>query len=481
MIIYDSFDAKEKVFVPVSAGRVRMYVCGLTPYDRMHIGHLRTYVFFDVVRRYFEYKGLEVIYVQNITDVEDKVFNRAKELGIHPLELTERNMKKALEEMDALNIKRPTILQKVSENIPAIISLIEKIIERGYAYESDGDVYFSVLKFKEYGKLSKQKIDELISGARVEVGEKKHNPLDFALWKKSKENELVFDSPWGKGRPGWHIECSAISSKYLGDTIDIHGGGRDLIFPHHENEIAQSEAASGKKFVNYWMHTGFLTINGEKMSKSLNNFVTAGDVISKYEPNTIRWYLLTRHYRSPIDFSFEALDEAKKHMERITNTLEFARVAIERSAGTDRNIEAEVDRWKSEFFSAMENDFNTANALVALNEIIKIINKSLNDKNVHGESLRYALNELLTLLGILGISIALKRDDEYIEKLKPICSEYGVNIESGLYGAVESLLAIRENARKEKRYADSDKIRKALADAKIIVEDIGSSSLWRRG
>lgn len=481
MIIYDSFDAKEKVFVPVSAGRVHMYVCGLTPYDRMHIGHLRTYVFFDVVRRYFEYKGLEVIYVQNITDVEDKVFNRAKELGIHPLELTERNMKKALEEMDALNIKRPTILQKVSENIPAIISLIEKIIERGYAYESDGDVYFSVLKFKEYGKLSKQKIDELISGARVEVGEKKHNPLDFALWKKSKENELVFDSPWGKGRPGWHIECSAISSKYLGDTIDIHGGGRDLIFPHHENEIAQSEAASGKKFVNYWMHTGFLTINGEKMSKSLNNFVTAGDVISRYEPNTIRWYLLTRHYRSPIDFSFEALEEAKKHMERITNMLEFARVAIERNSGTDRNIEAEVDRWKSEFFSAMENDFNTANALVALNEIVKIINKSLNDKNVHGESLRYALNELLTLLGILGISIALKRDEEYIEKLKPICSEYDVNIEGGLYGAVESLLAVRENARKEKRYADSDKIRKALADAKIIVEDIGSSSLWRRG
>lgn len=481
MIIYDSFDAKEKKFIPARDNRVHMYVCGLTPYDRMHIGHLRTYIFFDVVRRYFEHLGFEVIYAQNITDVEDKVFDKAKELGIHPLELTEKNMKKALEEMDALNIKRPTLLQKVSDNIPAIISIIKKIIANGYAYESGGDVYFSVLKFKDYGKLSKQRIDELISGARIEPGEKKHNPLDFVLWKKSKENEVVFDSPWGIGRPGWHIECSAISSKYLGETIDIHGGGRDLIFPHHENEIAQSEAAFGKRFVNYWMHTGFLTINGEKMSKSLNNFVTAGDIIGRYEPSVIRWYLLTMHYRSPIDFSFEVLDETKRHIDKMINALEFARVAIERSTGMNRSIENEVDAQKAAFFKAMEEDFNTASALVAINEIIKIINKNLNNKDVYKESLKYAVDELVGLLGILGVQVVLKEDKDYLEKLEDICKEHNVDISNGLFASVESLLAIRESLRKERKYADSDRIRKALADSKIIVEDIGGVSLWRRG
>ncbi len=481
MIIYDSYDAREKEFAPVNENEVRMYVCGLTPYDRMHIGHLRTYVFFDVVRRYFEHLGYDVNYVQNITDVEDKVFNRAAEMGIHPLELTEKNMKKAIEEMDALNIKRPTMFQKVSDNIPAIISLTKKIIENGYAYESANDVYFSVLKFRDYGGLSKQKVDELVSGARVEPGEKKHNPLDFVLWKHSKEKEVVFDSPWGVGRPGWHIECSAISSKYLGETIDIHGGGRDLIFPHHENETAQSEAATGKKFVNYWMHTGFLTINGEKMSKSLNNFVTAGDVIGKYTPTVIRWYLLTRHYRSPIDFSFEVLDETGKHVEKMMNALEFARVAMERSSGTDRSIEGEVAAQKVLFHKAMNEDFNTANAFVAVNEIIRIINKGLNSRDVYKESLRNAVDELIGLLGITGISIELNKDDEYEGMLEGICREYKVGMEDGLFAAVEELLSIRETMRKEKRYADADKIRRALVESRIIVEDVGGVSLWRRG
>jgi cysteinyl-tRNA synthetase len=419
--------------------------------------------------------------VQNITDVEDKVFNRAAEMGVHPLELTEKNMKKSIEEMDALNIKRPTMFQKVSENIPAIISLTKKIIENGYAYESSNDVYFSVLKFRDYGGLSKQKVDELVSGSRVEPGEKKHNPLDFVLWKQSDEKEVVFDSPWGVGRPGWHIECSAISSKYLGETIDIHGGGRDLIFPHHENETAQSEAATGKKFVNYWMHTGFLTINGEKMSKSLNNFVTAGDVIGKYEPNVIRWYLLTRHYRSPIDFSFEVLDETKKHLEKMMNALEFARVAMERSSGTDRSIEEEVAAQKVLFHKAMNEDFNTANAFVAVNEMIRIINKSLNSRDVYKESLRNAVDELIGLLEITGIGIELNRDDEYEGMLEGICREHKVGMEDGLFVAVESLLSIRETMRKEKKYADADKIRKALTESKIIVEDVGGVSLWRRG
>ncbi len=479
--IYDSQDGVVKEFKPVEPGKVRMYVCGLTPYDSMHVGHLRTYIFFDVVRRYLEYLGYEVEYVQNVTDVEDKIFKRAKELGIDPLELTHKVMKEALSEMDRANIKRPTLLERVSDNIDAIERLIERIIKNGYAYENNGEVYYSVLKFKEYGKLSKQKIDDLISGARVKPNENKKHPLDFALWKKSKEGELVYESPWGPGRPGWHIECSAISTKYLGDTLDIHGGGRDLIFPHHENEIAQSEAATGKRFVNYWMHTGFLTINGEKMSKSLGNFITAHELLDRYpDTNIVRWYLLTRHYRSPIDFGYDKIDEIKTHLEKVYSTIEFARVA-------SRKLKGEVDysdkftELKREFMEAMNNDFDTPRALVILNEIIKLLNKIMVKEDTRGDSVKLGYTLLIELMEtILGMHIKLKEDNKYIEKLKEIMDKEG--IKSGdLYEIVEQLLSLRKQYRINKKFEEADKIRDELKNAGIVVIDYSREySLWRR-
>ncbi|MEM0438282.1 MAG: cysteine--tRNA ligase [Candidatus Micrarchaeia archaeon] len=479
MRIFDSFASEEKEFAPASGNEVKMYVCGLTPYDRMHVGHIRTYVFFDVVRRYLEHKGYAVNYLQNVTDVEDKVFKRAAELNVHPLKLAEDNMQLALAEMDRLGIKRPTRIEKVSDNIHSIIALIQRLIERGYAYEAGGDVYFSVEKFSGYGLLSRQDTGALKVGARIAPGEHKRNPLDFTLWKASDEEEVVYDSPWGRGRPGWHIECSALATTYLGETIDIHGGGRDLIFPHHENEIAQSEAATGKKFVRFWMHTGYLTINGEKMSKSLGNFITAEELLSRYDPPVIRWYLLTRHYRSPIDFSFELFDGTKKHFEKMVATLETARVAALRTAGRDDALDIEVREYKEEFYKAMDNDFDTPNALVCINEIVREINKRITDSECSGQSLLNAVNTVAELAGVLGIEIALKGDDKYLKALAPICAKHSIKADD-LFEAVESLLRTREGLRREKRYAEADEVRDALKSAGIIVEDFGGMSIWRR-
>ncbi|MCX8205884.1 MAG: cysteine--tRNA ligase [Candidatus Micrarchaeota archaeon] len=479
MRIFDSFAAEEREFAPATGNEVLMYVCGLTPYDRMHVGHIRTYIFFDVVRRYLEHKGYTVNYLQNVTDVEDKVFNRAAELGMHPLRLAEDNMRVALSEMDRLGIKRPSRIEKVSDNIPAIIRLIQRLIENGYAYESGGDVYFSVEKFSAYGQLSRQDTSALKVGARIAPGEHKRNPLDFTLWKASNEKEAVYDSPWGRGRPGWHIECSALATTYLGETIDIHGGGRDLVFPHHENEIAQSESATGKKFVRFWMHTGYLTINGEKMSKSLGNFITADELLRKYDPPVIRWYLLTRHYRSPIDFSFEFFDEAKKHFDKMVATLETARVAALRTSGSDDALDIEVQAYKDGFYTAMDRDFDTPNALVCINEIVREINKRITDSGCSGQSLLNAVDTVVGLLGVLGIEVTLKGDEKYIKALAPICAKHSIKCE-GLFEAVESLLNARDELRRAKRYAEADEVREALRSAGIIVEDFGGMSIWRR-
>ncbi len=481
MKIYDSQDNVLKEFKPVKENEVKMYVCGLTPYDKMHVGHIRTYMFFDVVYRYLKSIGYDVNYVQNITDIEDKVFNRASELKIHPLELTKKVMEQATHEMFQLNITKPTKVVTVSENIPTIIDLIKKIQEKGYAYVSEGDVYFSVLKFESYGSLSKQKVDELKSGIRITEHEKKESPLDFALWKASKENEVVYDSPWGKGRPGWHIECSAISQKYLGETIDIHGGGRDLIFPHHENEKAQSESSTGKRFVNYWMHTGFLTINGEKMSKSLNNFITAQDLIEKYEPNVIRWYLLSRHYRSPIDFSFDFFEEVKTHFDRMYDTIETARVLVD---STEKNvisdkIKVETDEYVKLFHNSMNNDFETPTALVQINELVKMLNKIIQSQQDY-ESLDYVIDKILELTEILGIHIVFRPDEGYIEHLEPILKKYELPYHN-LDEAISNLLRLREDLRKLKKYTESDEIRDALKNSNIIVEDLKGKTIWRRG
>jgi len=480
MKIYDSQDNVLKEFVPIEENKVKMYVCGLTPYDKMHVGHIRTYMFFDVVYRYFNYLGYEVNYVQNITDIEDKVFKRAFELEIHPLELTKSVMVVATEEMNKLNILKPTKFLTVSDNIDIIIDLIKRIKEKGYAYLSDGDVYFSVMKFKDYGALSKQKIEELKSGARISEHEKKESPLDFTLWKSSKENEVVYDSPWGKGRPGWHIECSAIAQNYLGETIDIHGGGRDLIFPHHENEKAQSESASNKRFVNYWMHSGFLTINGEKMSKSLNNFITAGELIEKYEPNVIRWYLLSRHYRSPIDFSFHYFDEVKTHLDRMYDSIETSRVLIDNIEKTQvsESVKVEVDEYVKNFHDSMQNDFETPTSLVQINELVKLLNKIIQSQENY-ESLDYVLEKILELTEILGLHITFKSDDSYLKYLEPILEKYEISFHN-LNEAVVKLLNLRESLRKDKKYEESDEIRDHLKKAKIFVDDLKGKTIWRR-
>ncbi|MEW5761524.1 MAG: cysteine--tRNA ligase, partial [Candidatus Thermoplasmatota archaeon] len=319
MRFYNTLKRKNEEFIPISGNKVKFYVCGPTVYDYCHMGHARTYVFFDLVRRYLEYKGYTVIFVMNITDVDDKIINRAKEMGIDPLKLSKKFTDLFYEDLALLNIKKANIHPKVSEHMDEIIDIIKDLVEKGFGYEVDGNVYFSMDKVSAFGKLSKQSFDELLVGARVEPDPRKKNPKDFALWKKSKEGEIGWHSPWGIGRPGWHIECSTMSMEYLGSTLDIHGGGMDLIFPHHECEILQSEAYTGKEFVRYWLHTGLLTIDKEKMSKSLGNFFTIKEVLEKYEPDVVRFFLLNAHYRSPLDFSDRALDEARESLERIRN------------------------------------------------------------------------------------------------------------------------------------------------------------------
>jgi len=314
--IYNTISRKKEKFIPVQKGKVKMYVCGMTVYSDAHIGHARTYLAFDIIRRYLEYKGYKVTYVQNITDVDDKIIAAANEKGMNPLEYSKYFTERCLADLDALGIRRADLYPKASENIKDMIEIINKILENGYGYISNGDVYFSVEKFKDYGKLSKQRLEEMKAGARIEPTEKKRNPLDFALWKSAKPGEPSWDSPWGRGRPGWHIECSTMSSKYLGLPFDIHGGGMDLIFPHHENEIAQAEAATGKKFVNYWIHVGLLTVNKEKMSKSLGNIINIRDAIKRWEPEVIRFFFASNHYRSPPDFNEKALQNAESALKK---------------------------------------------------------------------------------------------------------------------------------------------------------------------
>ncbi len=329
--IYNTQTRQKEEFRPLREGEVRMYVCGPTVYDYTHIGHARTYIAFDVVRRYFEHKGYTVMMVMNFTDIDDKIIRRANETGENPRELAEKFLRYFLEDMGALKVKPADIYPRVTEHIGDIVNFIKKLEERGYAYEGGDGVYFEVKKFKDYGKLSGIKVEDLVKGARVEPGEGKRNPEDFALWKKAKPGEPKWESPWGEGRPGWHIECSTMSTKYLGESFDIHGGGNDLIFPHHENEIAQTEACTGHEWVRYWMHTGFLMVNGEKMSKSLGNFTTIREALKRYDPEVIRLFVLQRHYRSPLDYTEEGMEHAKNNLERLYNTLENIRVAMDRA------------------------------------------------------------------------------------------------------------------------------------------------------
>ena len=454
MRLHNSYSNQIEEFIPIEENKVKMYVCGPTVYDNAHLGHARCYITWDVLYRYLKFKGYDVTYCRNVTDVDDKILKKAEKENKTPEEVSTYWYKKFSESMKALNNLKPDIEPFATKTLGEMIAIVKELINQGYAYEADGDVYFRVKKFPKYGYLSKQPIDQLESGARIEIGEHKEDPLDFALWKR--DEKFGYNSPWGVGRPGWHIECSAMSRKYLGKTIDIHAGGADLIFPHHENEIAQSECANGCKFVNYWLHNGFVTINKEKMSKSLGNFLTIDDLLKNYDSNTIRFFILTNHYRMPVEFSDEALQAASNGVKRMLNA---------KQTPVDENIDiTKYDEYK-DFVSAMDEDLNTSKALAVLFDLAGKANKDV----------PYAYTLLVKLATTLGFTFekAKLSEEELSQKLMEINSLLGE-----CFSSMDDIIEKRKLARAEKNWDLADKIRIALDRVGIILKDSKEGTLW---
>jgi len=479
--VYNTLTRKKEELVPREKGKIYMYVCGLTPDNYPHLGHARAFVVFDTIKRYLKFKGFEVKYVQNYTDIDDKIIKRANEWGISPKEIAETFISMYEKYLNLFNVDREgNIYPRVTENIDDIIKMIKELEDKGFAYETDTGVYFSVKKFPEYGKLSRRKIEDLIKGARIPVDETKKDPLDFALWKKQKPGEPAWNSPWGKGRPGWHIECSVMSMKYLGFSFDIHGGGIDLIFPHHENEIAQSEAWAGDKpYVRYWLHNGLITVNKEKMSKSLGNFFTIEELLKKYQPEVLRLFLLSGDYHSPIDFSFEKLNEIKKSYERIKEFYNFLKMMKEKFPEDDEKIRKISDDAMKEFTSFMDDDFNTQGALGVL---FKFINKI---KGEEGEgSFSYALKVFEDMLNILGIKISFKEIKNLKEELIKILSDFNL-VEKGdeekeEEELIKKIIDERKKMRENKEYEKADKIRERLKELGYEVRDGKRETIYFR-
>ncbi|MEF3255073.1 MAG: cysteine--tRNA ligase [Deferribacterales bacterium] len=469
--IFNTMTSQKEIFIPLVDNKVRMYVCGVTVYDYCHIGHARSSIVFDTIRRYLIYKGYNVVFVKNFTDIDDKIIKKSNETGLSIWKVTDKYIKAHDEDMKMLNVLPPDHTPKATQYIDEMIELCKKLIGKGYAYESNGDVYFKVKSFKEYGKLSKRDLEDLLSGARVEVSEIKKDPLDFALWKRSKENEPGWDSPWGKGRPGWHIECSVMSSKLLGIPFDIHGGGKDLIFPHHENEIAQSEAAEGRELANYWIHNGFVNIDKEKMSKSLGNFLTIRDILKEIDPEVLRFFLLTTHYRSPLDFSYDKLFEAENAVDRIYTTYdEIESTVPNNKKPTCKNeIEKIFDSFKTDFEAAMDDDFNTAQAISHIFEMIKSVNILL--KNRLNEEDLISLKEMLyKAKDIINqtLGILTKTPEEWFKANLSIEPE-----------ELEKLILEREEARKSKNFQKADEIRNLLQSKGIELLDTIKGTKFR--
>ena len=454
MRLHNSYTNQVEEFKPIEENKVKMYVCGPTVYDNAHLGHARCYITWDVLYRYLKFKGYDVTYCRNVTDVDDKILKKAEKEGKTPEEVSQYWYKKFSDSMKALNNLKPDIEPFATKTLGEMIAINKDLINKGYAYEANGDVYFRVKKFPKYGYLSKQPIDQLESGARIEVGEQKEDPLDFALWKK--DEKFGYKSPWGVGRPGWHIECSAMSRKHLGKTIDIHAGGADLIFPHHENEIAQSECANGCKFVNYWLHNGFVTINKEKMSKSLGNFLTIDDLLKNYDANTIRFFILTNHYRMPVEFSDEALQAAANGVKRMLNA---KRTPIDETLDL-----TQFDEYK-EFVDAMDDDLNTSKALAVLFDLTIKANKDV----------PYAFTLLHKLAETLGFTFtkATLSDEELSAKLEEISKELGEKYES-----MDAIIETRKQARADKNWDLADKIRVALDKVGIVLKDSKEGTTW---
>ena len=480
--IYNSLTRKVEEFIPLNPPKVTMYVCGITAYDSSHLGHARSAVIFDVLYRLLLYLGYEVIYVRNITDIDDKIINRANREGISWKNLTEKYTKEYQEELRELKVLSPTFEPKASDHIPEMISLIERLIELGYAYVSEGDVYFAVEKFPSYGKLSGRKLEDLIAGVRIDPSEKKRHPLDFALWKSAKPGEPFWQSPWGPGRPGWHIECSAMSMKYLGETIDIHGGGIDLKFPHHENEIAQSEAATGKPFVRYFIHHGLITVNGEKMSKSLGNFITTRFLLQNYHPEVIRAFLLSQHYSSPLDYSEKALKDVEKALYHLYETFYLAlRLNANKEGESSKKfleLKEHFERFKQNFLSALLNDLNTALALGHLysleSKLYEFVTKSsqnLVQKDLF--ELREIIKELKELVGSL-LGLAEEDPIEFFKKER----ERKLSLQGVSAKQVEELIQKRYLARKEKNFVLADSIREELKSYGVVLKDFKDETFW---
>lgn len=462
--LYNSMTGKKEPFKPLEEGKVKMYVCGPTVYNYIHIGNARPAIVFDTVRRYFTYRGYEVQYVSNFTDVDDKIIRTANELGEDYHDLTKRFIAAYHADTGALNVQQADVHPLVTETMEDIIDFIKVLVEKGNAYASGGDVYFRTRSFETYGQLSQQSIDELRSGARIEVGEKKEDPLDFVLWKAVKPDEPSWTSPWGEGRPGWHIECSAMAKKYLGDTIDIHAGGQDLKFPHHENEIAQSEACNSQKFANYWMHNGFVNIENEKMSKSLGNFLTVHEAIQVVDPMVLRFFMLSVQYRHPINYSRELIDQAVNGLARIRESVANVehRLAMTADLGTSNEKWLKrIEDIKQHFITSMDDDFNTANAVTDLFDLSKEANLYLAEAQVSKEVLERFLTVFNELSGVLGVTLTVDRgllDEE-----------------------VEQLITERNEARKNRDFGRADEIRDQLRDQGILLEDTAQGMRWKRG
>ncbi len=467
---YNTLTKRKEAFLPLEVSRVKMYVCGVTVYDLLHIGHARSLVVFDVLYRYLKYRGYEVIYVRNFTDIDDKIIARAKEEGVDFTTIAKRYINEFYVDTEALGLEKPTFEPKATDHISEMIEAVKRLLEKGYAYVVDGDVYFSVEKFPSYGKLSGRSLEGMLAGARVEPDPKKRNPLDFALWKASKPDEPHWDSPWGKGRPGWHLECSVMSQKYLGETLDIHGGGEDLIFPHHENEIAQSEALTGKPFVRFWLHNAFVKIEGEKMSKSLGNVILLREILNLYHPEALRLFLLGKHYRTPIDYSPQGIKETQKALERLYGMIQRAKMAEGlKEEGLDKVKELALSL-KERFEEALSDDLNTARALGALFELLREVNKIQGPlpKGI-GEKILEGLEVYQRVLGIL------KEDPEkfFDKKRRKKLQEIGFSLEN-----LEELIKKREEARKKKDWETADNIRTFLSSYGIRLMDTPQGTKW---
>lgn len=484
MEVYNTIARRKQVFQPKEPGKVGIYVCGPTTYNYIHLGNARPLVFFDTVRRYFEYKGYAVTYIQNFTDMDDKIINRAGEEGIEPLALSSKYIEEYYKDADSLNVRRADKHPKVSEHIPDIIAMVKQLVQNGTAYVVDGDVYFEVRKFAGYGKLSGRNPDDMKAGARIDVDARKRDPMDFALWKSAKPGEPFWDSPWGPGRPGWHIECSAMSLKYLGTNFDIHGGGFDLVFPHHENEIAQSEAATGEPFVRYWMHNGFITINEEKMSKSLGNFSLVRDILAKYPPELIRFFLLSTHYRNPLDFDDEKLSAAGRGLERIRTSVRLllealAKPAGKESAGIDADFSASLDSLKGLFEAAMDDDFNTALAIGIIFDLAREVNIAVQQLGpVLSPADRGLLLKAKGLFEMFNEVMGFfKVDPNTGEMLLDGVPDGGQGLAEGL---INLIIEMRREARKNKNWVFADRIRDGLKELGIILEDTPQGVRWKK-